>query len=87
MGSVMYFGGLILIVMGYPMFTLFGFSLQLYGVFLLFKSFMKTAFAYLQTMPVIGPLLRDSPIIHKIVNTVSNSGTATESYSSKKFEV
>ena len=47
----------------------------------------------MQTLPVIGPLLRDTPIIHKIVNSISNSGNAasagasSQDYSAKKFEV
>ena len=92
MGSAFYFSGVAMIILGWPFFTLGGFVLQMYGIFLLFRSFLKTIFAYMQTLPVIGPLLRDTPIIHKIVNSISNSGNASAGaasadYSAKKFEV
>ena len=41
----------------------------------------------MQTLPVIGPILRDTPFIHKIVNTLSNSGTNQMGGHAKKFEV
>ena len=54
----------------------------------------------MQTLPIIGPILRDTPAIHNIVNTLSNSNgpswaglasginKADKSYNnSKKFEV
>ena len=92
MGSAFYFAGVTMIILGWRFFTLGGFILQMYGIFLLFRSFLKTIFAYMQTLPVIGPLLRDTPIIHKIVNSISNSGNASagassHDYSAKKFEV
>ena len=62
--SIVFFAGLCLIIVGWRFFTLFGFCLQLYGIFMLFRSFIKTLFAYCQTLPVIGPFLRDSPTIH-----------------------
>jgi len=35
-GSAFYFAGMIMIILGYPMFTLGGFLLQTFGIFLLF---------------------------------------------------
>ena len=35
-GSVAYFTGMIMIILGYPMFTLTGFLIQMFGIFLLF---------------------------------------------------
>ena len=46
-GSACYFGGVIMIIIGWRMFTTIGFLMQMYGIFLLFKSFIKTIFAYL----------------------------------------
>mmetsp|Transcript_10520 Transcript_10520/g.7397 ORF Transcript_10520/g.7397 Transcript_10520/m.7397 type:complete len:112 (-) Transcript_10520:189-524(-) len=46
-GSAFFFGGMILILIGWYMFTTVGFFLQLYGVFLLFRSFIKTIFGYI----------------------------------------
>ena len=79
LGSAFYFAGVIMIILGWPFFTLGGFILQMWGIFLLFRSFLKTIFAYMQTLPVIGPLLRDTPIIHKIVNSISNSANNSNS--------
>lgn len=61
-----------MIIVGWRMFTTIGFLMQMYGIFLLFKSFIKTIFAYLQTFPVIGPILRDTPAIHSIVNSIGS---------------
>ena len=75
MGSVLYFGGITIMIIGWKFFTIAGFLMQVYGIFVLFRSFLKTAFAYLQTLPLIGPILRDTPMIHKIVNSISNANT------------
>ena len=85
--SAAYFGGLIIVIIGMPFCTVAGFCLQVAGMFLLFRSFFKTAFAYLQTLPYIGSFLRDTPLIHKFVNAISTSGSQNKSGSSKKFEV
>jgi len=45
----------------------------MYGIFLLFRSFIKTIFGYLQTLPVIGPILRNSPFIHKLVDAIAEN--------------
>ena len=71
--SAVYFAGLIVIIIGYRFFTFLGFLMQLYGIFMLFRSFIKTLFAYCQTLPVIGPFLRDSPAVHSFVNYISSS--------------
>ena len=44
--SAMYFLGLIVIIIGYPMCTMIGFGLQIYGIYLLFRSFIKVAYGY-----------------------------------------
>ena len=85
-GSLFFFGGLTFIILGYPFFTLIGFTCQVWGMFLMFRSFLKTIFSYLQTLPVIGPILRDTPIIHSAVNWASSKGKKDAS-SGSKFEV
>ena len=47
LGSVFYFGGITIMIVGWKFFTLAGFLMQIYGIFLLFRSFLKTAFAYM----------------------------------------
>ena len=87
-GSSVYFLGLVMIIVRWRFMTTLGFLMQMYGIFLLFKSFIKTIFAYMQTLPVIGPVLRDTPMIHSIVNSISSTSTSGGmDYGSKKFEV
>lgn len=69
-----FFTGFVMIVIGWYMFTLLGFLAQLYGIFQLFRSFIGTIFGYSQTLPYVGPVLRNSPFIHKIVNVISSEG-------------
>jgi hypothetical protein len=45
-GSVFFFLGLFMIVTGWYLFTLAGFVCQLYGIFLLFRSFLGTILVY-----------------------------------------
>ena len=57
-GSACFFAGFLMIVIGWFGFTIIGFLLQLYGLFLLFRDFIKTIFKTLENMPVIGPVIR-----------------------------
>ena len=61
-----------MIIVGWMFFTTAGFLMQLYGLLLLFKSFIRTIFSYVQTLPVIGPIVRNSPIVHKIVDYIAD---------------
>ena len=81
----MFFGGFILIVMGWFLFTTVGFVLQIYGLFLLFRQFLMTIFSFLKTLPVIGPILSSSPMIHNLVERIA--GNSSNSSAGKKFEV
>ena len=83
LGSMFFFLGFILIIIGWYMFTVLGFTAQLYGTFLLFRSFIKTIFTYCQTLPVIGPFLRTSPFIHKAVDAMADGDQKKKA----KFEV
>ncbi len=83
-GSIFYFFGLLLIIIGWYMFTVLGLISQFYGLYLLFRSFLTTIFAYAQTLPGIGPFLRKSTIIHNTVNALSEGGNKKKQ---AKFEV
>lgn len=73
-GSAFFFSGFTMIIIGWFMFTLVGFVMQLYGLFLLFRSFLRTIFSYMQTLPVLGPCIRNSPFIHKMVDFLADGG-------------
>ena len=70
-GSAVFFAGFIMIVIGWFLFTTFGFLLQFYGLFLLFRDFIRVIFSYVQTLPVIGPVLRNSPFAHTVVDAMA----------------
>ena len=72
-GSAVFFGGFLLILIGWFLFTTIGFCLQIYGLFLLFRDFVRVIFSYAQTLPVIGPITRNSPFAQKIVDTIAGS--------------
>jgi len=71
-GSLAFFAGLLLIILFGR--TVIGTGAQLYGLFLLFRTFIRTIFSWLQTMPVIGPIIRHSTFIQKIVDAISGGG-------------
>ena len=88
MGSALFFAGFFMIIVGWFMFTTVGFLIQMYGLFLLFRQFMKTIFSFMQTLPVIGSFLRNSPFLHDVVDYIADSGNKNGSKSSqKKFDV
>ena len=45
-GSVFYFGGFVMILIGWPFFTTAGFLLQMYGLLLCFKGFLRKILTY-----------------------------------------
>lgn len=75
-GSAFFFAGLVFICIGWYMFTLLGFVSQLYGIFLLFRSFLGTILVYAQSLPVVGGYLRSSDALHRAVKVIENAGTA-----------
>ena len=83
-GSACFFSGFLLIVIGWFGFTLIGFTLQLYGLFLLFKDFIKTVFKYMETMPVIGPAIRKMPWLSDAVDYIA---TDSKGKKGKGYEV
>ena len=70
-GSVCYFAGFGSIVIGWFLMTTLGFILQMYGLWHMFREFLPTVFSYMQTVPVIGPLIRNSTWVHSLVNFAS----------------
>ena len=66
-GSVAYFAGFLLIIIGWFMLTTIGFLAQMYGLWKIFGSFIPAVFSYLQTVPVIGPVVRNQPWLHQLV--------------------
>ena len=79
-GSGFFFGGFLLILLGWFMFTSLGFLCQLFGTWLLFKDFVRQFFSYAQTLPIIGPMLRNNPFIEKAVDIMAgNSKSKTKS--------
>ena len=82
-GSILFFAGFALITMGWFMFTTVGFFMQVYGLFLLFKQFISTIFSFMQTLPVIGPCLRNTPFLHYYVNKLSENSSGR----AKKYDV
>ena len=70
-GSVCFFTGFVLIVIGWFGFTCAGFLLQLYGLFLLFRDFIKTIFKTMETLPIIGPMIRKMPWLNDAVDYIA----------------
>ena len=73
-GSVFFFMGFALIIIGWPFFTLGGFATQMYGMLCLFQSYLRTLLSYASALPVIGPMVRNMPFLHKLVDTLANDG-------------
>ena len=83
-GSAFFFLGLILIILGWPFFTITGFTSQLYGIFLLFQSFLGTILVYAQGLPVIGGFLRSqSDALNRVVKVLETPSDKKRA----KFEV
>ena len=87
MGSAFFFIGFILIIIGWYMFTTFGFLMQMYGLLLLFRDFTRVIFSYMQTLPVIGPIIRNSPFAHTVVDAIAGNKNTKGASKQKKFEV
>ena len=78
MGSAFFFLGFLCIIIGWYLFTTMGFCLQLYGLLLLFRDFIRVIFSYMQTLPVIGPVVRNSPFVHTIVDTIAGNKSGSK---------
>ena len=86
-GSVFFFAGLLLIMLGWYLCTLLGFVGQMYGIFLLFRSFLGTILVYAQGLPVVGGFLRSqSDALNRAVKILESTGTGGDKKRAK-FEV
>jgi hypothetical protein len=86
-GSIFYFLGFFMIIIGWYMFTFLGFLAQMYGLFLLFRSFLSTILMYAETLPVIGPCLKKNEAIHKAVRKMEESDSDTKKRKRAEHEV
>lgn len=84
-GSAFFFLGFLFIVVGWYLFTILGFMCQLYGIFLLFRSFIGTILIYAQGLPFIGNFLR-SDAVQRAAKVIESVGTG-DSKKRSKFEV
>ncbi|KAM3136290.1 Vesicle transport protein GOT1A [Paramecium bursaria] len=64
-GSLVFFLGFIIIIMR---FTIIGLFIQLYGLYLLFRSFLPFVYDSASKMPIIGRYLRNPQIKHAVDN-------------------
>jgi hypothetical protein len=82
-GSIFFFAGFLTIMIGWRFFTLIGFLGQLWGIFLLFRSFIGTILIYGQSLPIIGGFLR-SDTVKSAVKIIESAGDGKRK---AKFEV
>eukprot|EP01017_Pseudomicrothorax_dubius_P030939 TRINITY_DN389_c0_g1_i4.p1 TRINITY_DN389_c0_g1~~TRINITY_DN389_c0_g1_i4.p1 ORF type:complete len:141 (+),score=29.87 TRINITY_DN389_c0_g1_i4:139-561(+) len=66
-GGVLYFLGFLIIVFRHPF---IGFCLQIYGILVLFKSFIPFLYEWSYNIPFVGPHIRDNTIIKKVMELV-----------------
>lgn len=83
-GSLFYFLGFFMILLGWYLFTLLGFVAQMYGLFIMFRSFLTTILGYAQNLPVIGPIIKGSSVVNRTIRYIEEKeGTRKRA----KFEV
>ncbi|XP_013773946.1 vesicle transport protein GOT1B-like [Limulus polyphemus] len=70
-GSAAFFGGLFLVLFGWP---IIGMLVETYGFILLFSGFFPVVINFLQRIPVVGTLL-SLPFINKVVDRIGNDPT------------
>ncbi|CAG9768198.1 unnamed protein product [Ceutorhynchus assimilis] len=73
-GSFAFFGGIIMVLLGWPM---VGMILEAYGFFLLFSGFFPVAINFLRRVPILGTLL-NMPGISKIVDKLAGDSNRTK---------
>ena len=82
-GSACFFAGFVMIVIGWFGFVFLGFTMQLYGLYLLFRDFIKTIYKTLETMPVIGPALRSMPWVGDAVDYIATDAKGAKGGNAK----
>ncbi|XP_023727037.1 vesicle transport protein GOT1B [Cryptotermes secundus] len=71
--SVAFFGGMFVVLMGWP---LFGMLLETYGFVLLFSGFFPVAINFLRRVPVLGTVL-NLPGIRRLVDRLAEDSNRT----------
>lgn len=70
-GSACYFIGMFLILCNW---TILGTSIQLCGIFYLFRDFVPQLYSSSKYIPGVGTYICNSPFIHEIVSKISGQG-------------
>lgn len=72
-GSVAFFGGIIVVLVGFP---LIGMIIESYGFFMLFSGFFPVAINFLRRVPVLGTFLA-MPGVSKVVDKLAGDSNRT----------
>lgn len=72
-GSISFFGGIIIVLFGWPM---VGMLFEAYGFFLLFSGFFPVAINFLRRVPFLGTIL-NMPGISKLVDKLAGDSNRT----------
>eukprot|EP00963_Diacronema_lutheri_P008428 scaffold752_cov322-Pavlova_lutheri.AAC.25 len=66
-GSLCFFGGLVVVIIGW---VIFGLLLEGYGFILLFRGFLPTVLMFLKRTPYLGRVL-DLPGVKSVINKIA----------------
>lgn len=79
--SVAFFGGIAVVLLGYP---IIGMVLESYGFFLLFSGFFPVAVNFLRRVPVLGQIL-NAPGISRLVDRIAGDSNRTTVWGVRDF--
>lgn len=69
-GSGFFIGGVLLVLWGW---TFVGFTLEMFGFWLLFSAFFPTVLSFLRRMPFLRQVL-DMPAVKAVINKIAPAG-------------
>lgn len=72
-GSIAFFGGIIVVLVGFP---LIGMIIESYGFFLLFSGFFPAAINFLRRVPVLGSFL-NMPGVSRVMDKLAGDSNRT----------
>lgn len=72
-GSIAFFGGIIVVLVGFP---LIGMIIESYGFFLLFSGFFPAAINFLRRVPVLGTFL-NMPGVSRVMDKLAGDSNRT----------
>ncbi|XP_055914116.1 vesicle transport protein GOT1B isoform X1 [Eupeodes corollae] len=72
-GSVSFFGGITVVLLGFP---IIGMIIESYGFFVLFSGFFPVAVNFLGRVPILGSIL-STPFINKIIQKIGGDTNRT----------